>query len=78
MSALRAHEHLSTYVQQCVRTFEMLSARILETQCPRTDNDGDVPLEGTPGFFDDIFQDAGFNFDNFLFGAEDIFQDYIS
>ena len=73
ISALRAHEHLCTYVQQCIRTFETLSARILETRYPKPDGSGDDPLEeGTSGFFfDDIFQDVGFDFDNFLFGTED-------
>lgn len=74
MSALRLHEHLSTYVQQCIRTFETLSTRILETRSPNPGGSGDVPLvEGTSGLsFDDIFQDVGFDFDSFLFGTEDI------
>ncbi|RYP65999.1 hypothetical protein DL769_006165 [Monosporascus sp. CRB-8-3] len=74
MSALGAHEHLSTYVQQCIRTFETLSTRILESRYPNPDGSKDVPLEeGASGFFfDDIFQDMGFDFDNFLFGTEDI------
>ncbi|KAH6886878.1 putative fungal-specific transcription factor [Thelonectria olida] len=74
MSALHAHEHLSAYVERCIRTFETLSARILETQCPSADGNGHAPLEDeTPGsFFDDMFQDAAFNFDNFLFSTEDI------
>ncbi|PGH12053.1 hypothetical protein AJ80_06872 [Polytolypa hystricis UAMH7299] len=74
MSALRAHEHLSTYVQQCIRTFETLSTRILETQKPKPGGSEDVPLqEGiSDSLFDDIFQDVGFDFDHFLFGMEDI------
>jgi hypothetical protein len=76
MSALRAYEHLGTYVQQCIRTFETLSTRILETRYPNPDGSGGVLLEeGTSGFFfDDIFQDMGFDFDNFLFGTEDIIE----
>jgi hypothetical protein len=31
MAALHAHEHFSPFVQQCVATFQTLSARILET-----------------------------------------------
>lgn len=74
MSALRAHEHLSTYVSQCIRIFETLSARILETRGPNNpDGSGDVPFES--GFsFDGIFQDDGFDFDSFLFGTDDIME----
>lgn len=74
MSALRAHDHLSTYVPQCIRTFETLSTRILQTRYTNPDGSGNVPLEeGASSFsFDDIFQDVGFDFDNFLFGTEDI------
>lgn len=74
MSALRAHEHLSTYVSQCIRTFDCLSARVLATRCPNPEAGVDVPLqEGTPGFFcDDIFHDESFDFDQFLFGVENI------
>ena len=71
MAVLRAHEHLSTYIPQCVRTFETLSGRILETRCLNTGSGGNGFPEGTPGFFGDIF-DAGFDFDNFLFGSENI------
>ena len=76
MSALRAHEHLSTYVQQCVQTFETLSTRILKTRHPNPDGNADVPLEeGSSGlYFNDLFQDVGFDFDNFLFGTEDIIE----
>ncbi|EAW06502.1 putative transcription factor [Aspergillus clavatus NRRL 1] len=75
LAALRAHEHLSTYVSQCIRTFETLSTRILETRYP-TPESGALPLEaGTSGLlFDDIFQDAGFDFDAFLFGMEEIME----
>lgn len=74
MTALRAHEHLSTYVQQCIRTFETLSERILEMRY--ADQDGNriaPPEEGISDLlFDDIFQDVRFDFDNFLFGTEEI------
>ncbi|GIK05333.1 hypothetical protein Aspvir_009440 [Aspergillus viridinutans] len=72
LSALRAHEHLSMYVQQCIRTFEMLSTRILETQYTTPDRTGGMPLEeATSGsLFDNIFQDLGFDCDGFLFGME--------
>lgn len=75
MDALRAHGHLSTYVQQCIRTFETLSTRILETLYPNPDTSskGNVPLEeGNSGFaFDDIFRNMDFDFNNFLFGMEE-------
>ncbi|RHZ63907.1 putative transcription factor [Aspergillus thermomutatus] len=73
MSALRTHEHLSTYVQQCIRTFERLSTRILGTRYPTPDGSGDAPLEEaiSGSLFDDIFQDLGVDCDNFLFGMED-------
>jgi hypothetical protein len=75
LSALRAHEHLSTYVHQCVWTFETLSKRILETRYPSLNGSNDsVPEAVAPELsFDDIFQDLGFDFDNFLFGAEELF-----
>jgi hypothetical protein len=72
LSTLHAHEHLSVYVQQCIRTFELLSARILETQYPTPDGTREMPLEATSGsLFDNIFQDLGFDCDSFLFGMED-------
>lgn len=73
LSALRVHEHLSTYVPQCIRTFETLSTRILETRYSNPDGSGNATLEETSGLFgDDIFQDMGFDFDSFLYGTEDI------
>jgi hypothetical protein len=71
MSALRAHEHLSTYVQQCIRKFETLSTRIAQTRRLNTEVNGDFPLEFQSGDLlnNDIFQDLGWNFDDFLFGS---------
>lgn len=76
MSALRAHEHLSTYVQQCIQTFETLSARILGARLPSPIGAWDVPHEDGPSglVFDDMFQDMGFDFDKFLFGTENIIE----
>lgn len=75
LSGLRAHQHLSTYIQQCFWTFEMLSARIMQMSCPTNlDGGGAAPLpDGGPGCcFDDILQNIGIGFDsNFLFGMED-------
>ena len=71
MAILRAHEHLSAYVQQCVCTFEALSTKILQTKYPLPD----VPLQGeaSSSFLgDSVFQDMDFDFDEFLFGAENM------
>jgi hypothetical protein len=72
MSALRAHEHLSIYVPQCIRTFETLSKRIIDTRHPDPEGGAHARLEkGASAFnFDDIFQDIDFDFDDFLFGTE--------
>ncbi len=72
LSTLRAHEHLCIYVQQCIRTFETLSTRILSTRSSTLADKGDEPFEGIP--MDDAFQDIGFDFDSFLFGADDFIQ----
>jgi hypothetical protein len=73
LSALRAHEHLSTYVQQCIWTFEILSSRILDTRFPDTAADVNLTLEeGTPGLFNNIFQDMDFDFDSFLFRTNEL------
>ncbi|KAJ3550374.1 hypothetical protein NM208_g10 [Fusarium decemcellulare] len=72
LSALRSHEHLSAYVQQCIQTFESLSTRILGTVNSHTESNGGTMLgEGASGSFDDVFQDIGIDFDSFLFGMED-------
>ncbi|KIN05468.1 hypothetical protein OIDMADRAFT_48999 [Oidiodendron maius Zn] len=80
MSALRTHEHLSTYIQQCIRTFETLLMRIMETRYPNSDGSGEAAIEeGTSYFFGDIFQDVGFDFDIYIyiFGTEDIISDQL-
>jgi hypothetical protein len=70
--ALRAHEHLSAYVGQCLETFETLERRLLQARCPNVDDAGDGLGEGPAGFsVDDIFQDLGFDFDAYRFGTED-------
>ncbi|KAF4762038.1 hypothetical protein HAV15_007956 [Penicillium sp. str.  len=70
--ALRAHEHLSPYVQQCVWTFETLAARIMGKPYPSLEGSGcDLIVDGSSGVsFDDIFKDINFDFDNFIFGPE--------
>ncbi|KAJ6082083.1 hypothetical protein N7499_006957, partial [Penicillium canescens] len=71
--ALRAHEHLSPYVQQCLWTFETLAARITGKPYPSMDGGGcGLMVDGSSGVsFDDIFKDVNFDFDNFIFGPED-------
>ena len=73
LAALRAHEHLSAYVPQCVWTFETLSTKILQTKCPFPE----AQLQGegaSAGWLDDtMFQEIDFDFDNFCFGMENIF-----
>ncbi|CRG86535.1 putative transcriptional regulatory protein C757,04 [Talaromyces islandicus] len=75
LSALRAHDHLSTYVQQCIRTFETLSTRILQARHSIPDASSDVPFdEGSSGsFFDDLFQTMSCDFDSFPLGVDDSF-----
>lgn len=64
---LRAHQHLSLYIQQCVRTFETLAARILNAPNPNLEgNCGTHVEEDEPGFFlGDMFQDALFDLGDF-------------
>ncbi|KAK2608940.1 hypothetical protein QQS21_002516 [Conoideocrella luteorostrata] len=75
MSTLRSHVHLSAYVQQCIAIFETLSTRILETRKPKSDGGESVqPDEGADDFLmEDIFQDFGLDFNNYLFGTDDFF-----
>ncbi|KAJ5200200.1 hypothetical protein N7491_009000 [Penicillium cf. griseofulvum] len=70
--ALRAHEHLSPYVQQCVWTFETLAARITG-KFPSLDGSGcGLMADGFAGAcFDDLFKDVNFDFDSFIFGPEE-------
>jgi hypothetical protein len=71
MLTLRAHEHLSPFVQQCLTTFQTLSYKITETH--HSGGSQLPPLEGSSNtYFQDVFQDMGFDPDNFLFGKEDM------
>lgn len=65
MSALRAHEHLSIYVPQCIQKFEALSARISQTRQLNTEVDFALDFQGGDLLNNDIFQDLGWNFDDF-------------
>lgn len=70
LSALRAHEPLSAYVTQCVRTFETLSARILMMRYP-SGSDGDSnALLGSGLACGHVSRDVGFDVIFFLFGME--------
>ncbi|OJJ42652.1 hypothetical protein ASPZODRAFT_76256 [Penicilliopsis zonata CBS 506.65] len=72
LMALRAHVHLSTYVQQCVWTFEALAAKISQTNCLPLQDGGRSLADGAGCCFDDIFQDMRFDFDDFLFRTEEV------
>ena len=71
--ALRAHEHLSPYVQQCLWTFETLATRITGKPCSSLNGSGcGLMVDGSSEVpFNDIFEDINFDFDNFIFGPED-------
>jgi hypothetical protein len=69
ISALRDHQHLSAYVQECICTFETLAARILEPQSSNPLNNTRSPFSDDDfGFvFDDLFYDAGLNVNEFIY-----------
>ncbi|KAJ5817945.1 hypothetical protein N7447_007953 [Penicillium robsamsonii] len=71
--ALRIHEHLSPYVQQCLCTFETLAARITGKSYTSlgVSGYGSMVDESAGVCFDDIFKGVNFDFDNFIFGPED-------
>lgn len=71
MSMLHTHEHLSQFIQQCTATFETLSCNTLGTHRPGSSN-LNQPEVSPDTYFQDIFQDIGFDPDNFLFGKEDM------
>lgn len=72
ISALRAHESLSPYVQHCVETFQTLSSKISELHNPAGGSQFPLPDESLNTYFQDVFQDIGFDTENFLFGKEDM------
>lgn len=68
LSMLQVHEHLSPFVRNCRTWYRTLSCKILETN-PSGGRKG----EGSSNsYFQDVFQDMGFDPDNFLFGKEDM------
>jgi hypothetical protein len=74
ISALRDHQHLSTYVHECICTFETLAARILKPQSSNCLNNIKTPfIDDDFGFvFDDLFYDAGIDFDRFVYPTNDL------
>ncbi len=72
MTALRAHEHLSPFIQQCAANFQSLSSKITESH--HLDSSSQLsPSEGPSNtYFQDIFHDVGFDPDNLLFSREDM------
>ncbi|KAL2283642.1 hypothetical protein FJTKL_09709 [Diaporthe vaccinii] len=79
MRALCAHAHLSVSVQQCVKTFETLSAKLSDAQhlVSGADRASVDPLVGcdepfSSADFQDMFQDMGIDLDSCLFGIEDM------
>jgi hypothetical protein len=58
-----------------LHSFQSLSSRILETHHSNSTSRGQFPpLEGGPSniYFQDVFQDLGFDPDNILFGKDDM------
>lgn len=67
MSALRAHTHLSTYVQQCIQLFETLSSRALESNYPHpVGGSGEACLPLDSFLVDNLFQGVGYDLDSFF------------
>jgi hypothetical protein len=74
ISALRDHQHLSAYVQECICTFETLAARILKPQSSSSLDNKRTPFSDDDfGFvFDDLFYNAGLDFDRFVYSTDDM------
>lgn len=79
MLRLREHAHLGAPVQQCIATFEKLSAQITESQqtTSRSNNVGiDPPTSCDRPFssehFGDVLHDLGIDLDGSIFGFEDM------
>lgn len=71
VDALRAHEHLSPFVEQCLATFLTLSCKISETHHPGG-GEASMPKRPSNAYFQDVFQDLGFDPDSLLFGMDDM------
>lgn len=70
LAALRAHTHLSAYVQQCVCTFQTLAARIqMVGSSGEASALSSLSTAGGDGM--DLFQDIDFDFNDFLFGTDE-------
>ncbi|KAJ5930879.1 hypothetical protein N7466_006372 [Penicillium verhagenii] len=72
LTGLRAYVYLSTYIQQCICTFEALSAKILQPTGLVAQSRCESLVEGPRMCFDGIFQDVRFDFDEFLFRMEEV------
>ena len=71
MSALCAHEHLSSSVQRCISTFRTMWQKVTDIHYPGSDQA--LPPEGpSNAWFQDIFQHLGFEAENSLFSTENI------
>jgi len=71
MSTLRAHEHLSPFIHQCVANFQTLASRISDNCHPVSGQD--PASEGLSNIdFQDVFQDMAFDPDSFFLGKEDM------
>ncbi|KAJ6016343.1 hypothetical protein N7540_010934, partial [Penicillium herquei] len=72
MATLHAHIHLSTYVQQCITTFEALYMKA--TQANSLQNlDENFNSTSDWGFsFENIIQDINFDLDEFLFRTDEV------
>ncbi|KAK3297918.1 fungal-specific transcription factor domain-containing protein [Chaetomium fimeti] len=77
MAALRAHEHLSPFVSQCVATFETLSSGMSAHQQPpyghpvMDEGVSNVNNVSVPPLQDVFFQDMAFETEALFFGMED-------
>lgn len=72
IKTLRAHAHLSPFVQHCVDSFQTLALRISETY-HRSTVEGQAPSDGASlAYFQDVFQDMAFDPDHVLFSKEDM------
>lgn len=71
MLLLRAHEHLSPFVQQCVANFESLSCTLSGSHW--ADGGPILTSEGSSNTnIKNVFQDLGFDADNIFFDMEEM------
>lgn len=68
MTALQAHEHLSSFVGQCIASFETLASKISSATAPSRDNE---PLISQTASVQEIYHDMT-NLEIFAFGIDDM------